>query len=316
MTNRSLLSVVVPVYGCAKTIEELCKRVIALENVDLAIELILVDDSSTDGGREILAAVDTQYPQCRAILLPRNFGQHWATSRGILETSGDQVVIMDCDLENKPEDLLNLIAELSDKHPCVLGSSSVRGRRTILRQVLRRLYGSMLSRCYQYDLIELGFNSFSFAAFGGQFVRQIVSDSSPYDPISTKILDSGAQIRVIKVTTSPSSSRRSSYSPFENLLLAFKSLILAGKGFQILCVKGLAWVATMSVVSLAALLLFIFKTGSSIVSLILGLVVAILFTLGAGIVLALLTSIVLGSLNQTRPAVSKQLEMNQEDSHK
>ena len=316
MTNRSLLSVVVPVYCCATTIEELCKRVIALESVDRAIELILVDDSSTDGGREILAAVDSQYPQCRVILLPRNFGQHWATSRGILETSGDQVVIMDCDLENKPEDLLTLIAELSDVNPCVLGSSSERGQRTILRQVLRRLYGSMLSHCYKNDLVELGINSFSFAAFDGQFVRQIVSDNSPYDPISIKILDSGARIRVIKVTTSPSSSRRSSYSPFENLLLAFKSLILAGKGFQILCVKGLLWVATISVVSLAAFLLFMLKTGSSIVSLILGLVVAILFTLGVGIVLALLTSIVLSSLNQTRPAVSKQLEVNQRHNDK
>jgi glycosyltransferase involved in cell wall biosynthesis len=311
MTSRSLLSVVVPIYGCAATIEELCKRVTALENLDLAIEIILVDDSSVDGGRELLATIATHYPQCRSILLPRNFGQHWATSRGILETSGNQVVVMDCDLENKPEDIPNLVAELSDKYLCVLGSSSARGRRSIIRQALRRLYGNLLSRCYQNDLVELGFNSFSFAAFDGQFVRQIVSDNSPYDPISIKILDSGAEIRVIKVTTSPNSSRGSSYSPFENLLLAFKSLILAGKGFQILCVKGLSWLAVMSILSVSALIWFILNTGSSIGSLILALVVATIFTVGAGTVLALLTSIVLSSLNQTRPAVVRQLQSDQ-----
>jgi hypothetical protein len=155
--------------------------------------------------------------------------------------------------------------------------------------------------------VELGFNSFSFAGFDGKFVRGLVSDNSPHDPISIKILDSGVPIRVIQLATLPSMSRRSSYSQFENLLLAFKSLILAGKGFQILCVKGLAWVATVSVMSLTAFLLFILKTGLSIGSLIFGLLVVILFALGAGIALVLLTSIVLSSLNQTRPATVRKL---------
>lgn len=311
MTNRSLLSVVVPVYGCVETIRELCKRVTALENANLAIEVILVDDSSVDGGRDILATIDTFYPRCRSILLPRNFGQHWATSRGILETVGDQVVIMDCDLENQPEDIPNLVAELSDEYQCVLGSSSTRGRRSIMRQILRRLYGSILSRCYQNDLIELGFNSFSFAAFDGRFIRDIVSGNSPYDPISIKILDSGAPIRVIKVTSSPSSPRHSSYSTFENLLLAFKSLILAGKGFQVLCVRGLVWLMAITFASIPAFTWFVLKAESLIGSLMIGLVVAAVFTFGAGIVLALLTSIVLSSLNHARPAVVRDLKSDQ-----
>ncbi len=311
MTNRSLLSVVVPVYGCVATIKELCKRVTALENANLEIEVILVDDSSVDGGRDVLATIDTHYSQCRSIFLPRNFGQHWATSQGILLTTGDQVVIMDCDLENKPEDIPNLIAELSDTNQCVLGSSATRGRRNIIRQVLRRWYGSTLSRCYQTDLVELGFNSFSFAAFDGQFIREIVSSNSPYDPISIKILDSGIPIRVIKVSSSPSSPRHSSYSTLENLLIAFKSLILAGKGFQVLCVRGLAWLVAIAIASVPAFMWFVLTAGSLIGSLILGLVVAAVFTFGAGIVLALLTSLVLSSLSYARPAVVRQLKSDQ-----
>jgi glycosyltransferase involved in cell wall biosynthesis len=311
MMNRSLLSVVVPVYGCVATIRELCERVAALESANLEIEVILVDDSSVDGGRDILATINTFYPQCRSIFLPRNFGQHRATSIGILETAGDQVVIMDCDLENQPEDIPSLVAELSDKYQCVLGSSSTRGRRSISGQILRRLYGNMLSRCYQNDLIELGVNSFSFAAFDGRFIREIVSGNSPNDPISIKILDSGVPIRVVRVTSSPSSRRYSSYSTFENILLAFKSLILAGKGFQVLCVKGLAWLMAIAIASIPAFVWFALNAGTLIGSLIIGVVVASVFTFGVGIVLALLTSIVLSSVNHARPAVVRHLKSDQ-----
>jgi dolichol-phosphate mannosyltransferase len=303
VTNQSLLSVIVPVYGCVGTIEALCKRVIALENTELAIEVILVDDSSIDGGREILATINSRYPQCRAILLPRNFGQHWATSRGILESLGDYVVTMDCDLENNPEDISRLLAELSNKNLCVLGSSPARGSRTLVRKVLRRLYGKVLSNCYGNDLIELGFNSFSFAAFDGQFIRNIVRKNSPYDPISIKVLDSGIEIKMVTVETSRNSGRPSGYSVFENLVLAFKSLVLAGKGFQTLCVQSLMWITATLLVSLAVLVWLVERAADGTFVLLVALAAATLFTTGLGLVLALLTSIILSSLNQTRPAL-------------
>ena len=305
MIDQRLLSVVVPVYGCVGTIEELCKRVIALENVELAIEVILVDDSSIDGGREILATISSQYPQCREILLPRNFGQHWSTACGILESSGDYVVTMDCDLENKPEDIPKLLAELSNRNLCVIGRSDARGSRTLLRRLLRRLYGQVLSRCYRNDLIELGFNSFSFAAFNGEFVREIVREKSPYDPVSIKVLDSGAAIKMVTVETSLNSARTSSYTLFENLLLAFKSLVLAGKGFQTLCVQSLFWISAALLVSIAVLLLLVKTAASGMFLLLIGMAVGILSSISFGLFLALLTSIILGSLNQTRPTLGK-----------
>jgi dolichol-phosphate mannosyltransferase len=303
MTLAISLSVVVPIYGCVGTIDELCQRVVALENNEMAIEVILVDDASRDGGTEILSTINARYPQCRAILLPRNFGQHWATSRGILESSGDRVVIMDCDLENKPEDILKLVSELSVRDVCVLGSTSDRGKRTFVRQIFRRLYGKMLSRCYRNDLIELGFNSFSFAAFDGQFIRQMVQNQSPYDPISIKILDSGVSIKVVPVENSHSENRRSTYSFFENLLLAFKSLVLAGKGFQSLCVQGLIWISAALVALIITLVYLLHTNTSTFFSLIVGLAALGLFTLGAGLVLVLLTSIIIGSINQTQSAL-------------
>jgi dolichol-phosphate mannosyltransferase len=307
MIDQRLLSVVVPVYGCVGTIDELCKRVIALENNKLAIEVILVDDSSIDGGREILATISSLYPQCRAILLPRNFGQHWSTSRGILESSGDYVVTMDCDLENKPEDIPELLAELTNGNLCVLGRSHARGSKTLVRGLLRRLYGRALSRCYKNDLVELGFNSFSFAAFHGEFIREIVRNNSPYDPISIKVLDSGAEIKMVTVQTSQSLNRTSSYTIFENLLLAFKSLVLAGKGFQTLCVQALICVAAALLTCLAALVLLVMTAASGTFLLLIGLAAGTLFTTGSGLFLALMTSIILGSLNRTGSAIGMEI---------
>jgi dolichol-phosphate mannosyltransferase len=308
MIDQQLLSVVVPVYGCVGTIDELCKRVIALENDKLAIEVILVDDSSIDGGTEILATISSQYPQCRAILLPRNFGQHWSTSRGILESSGDYVVTMDCDLENRPEDIPELLAELTNGNLCVLGRSHARGSKTLVRGLLRRLYGRALSRCYKNDLVELGFSSFSFAAFDGQFIRKTVHEKSPYDPISIKILDSGIKIKMVTVETSRDSDRASSYSIFENLVIAFRSLVLAGKGFQTLCVQSLMWIAATLLVWLTVLVWLVERAADGTLVLLVALVAATLFSTGSGLVLALLTSIILSSLHPTRPALINDIE--------
>lgn len=300
MNNQLLVSVVVPVFGCARTLDELCDGLVALESDELQLEIILVDDASTDGGGQVVLSIQQRLAQCQSILLPRNLGQHWATSRGITQTSGDAVVIMDCDLENSPNDIPKLLNELSESTLCVIGSSTVKGTRTLLRHNLRKIYGVLLSKCYGNDLAGLGFNSFSFAAFNGQFIRDTVRENSPYDPLSIKVLDSGVMIKSVRVEAQQT-LRRSSYSLFENLLLAFKSFVLAGKGFQVLCVRGLAWLATSIVGIVLAIPLAILFDFNSLIPIVLGLVAFSLAVTGLVIFLSLLISIVLSSLNQSRP---------------
>lgn len=300
MSSRLLVSVVVPVFGCASTLDELCDGLVALENEDLGLEIILVDDASTDGGGEVVHAIQQRLAQCHAIRLPRNFGQHWATSRGIAQTCGDVVIIMDCDLENSPEDVPKLLNELSESTLCVLGNSSVKGTRTLARHVLRKLYGVVLSKCYGNDLVGLGFNSFSFAAFKGQFIRDIVRENSPYDPLSIKVLDSGIQIKSVEVKVRQT-GRPSSYSLFENALLAFKSVVLAGKGFQVICIRSLTWLAVTLVGAILAIPLVYSLHLKLLIPIVLSLFAFSLAVTWLVVFLSLLTSIVLSSLNQSRP---------------
>ncbi len=110
------LSVVMPVYNERATLQEVVTRVLA---VPLDIELICVDDGSSDGSREILNQLQTSYPQMRVFLQPKNMGKGAALRRGIQESSGDFVIIQDADLEYDPAEYSLLL------HPLLEGKADV-----------------------------------------------------------------------------------------------------------------------------------------------------------------------------------------------
>jgi glycosyltransferase involved in cell wall biosynthesis len=114
------LSVVIPVYNERRTLRQLLQRVAA---VPFEIEILCVDDGSTDGSREVLAELETKYPQLKTFFQPSNRGKGAALRRGIQEATGDFVLIQDADMEYDPSDYPALLEPLLEgKADVVYGS--------------------------------------------------------------------------------------------------------------------------------------------------------------------------------------------------
>ena len=122
-----LLSVVMPCYNERTTIEEIVERVLA---VPLRIELIVVDDASQDGTREILRSL-AQRHGFKLVLKETNGGKGSALRRGFEEVTGDLVVIQDGDLEYSPEEFPQLIELICQGRADVVYGSRFLGRHRV-----------------------------------------------------------------------------------------------------------------------------------------------------------------------------------------
>src|SRR5947207_6442365 len=142
-----LLSVIIPCYNERATVAELLRRVRA---VAIDKEIIVIDDRSTDGSRDVVAALAQQWPEIRHILQPENQGKGAAIRRGIAEARGDIVLIQDADLEYDPDEYPKLIQPIVDGHADVVFGSRFEGypRRVMLYwHRLGNTFLTFLSNC-------------------------------------------------------------------------------------------------------------------------------------------------------------------------
>ena len=139
----TVLSVVVPVYGCADCLVALHTRLTdSVAGITDGYEFVFVDDRSLDDGWSVLERLAAEDEHVRAFRLSRNFGQDAAITAGLDRARGDWVVVMDCDLQEAPEDIPRLWAAAGEGYDVV--RTTRRGwRHSAFRRATSRAYRSL-----------------------------------------------------------------------------------------------------------------------------------------------------------------------------
>ena len=115
MSTEIEISVVSPVYRAEAILPELVSRLEnALDSMGVSFEIVLVDDCSPDSSWTVLKGLAQEHPSLKIYRLSRNFGQHYAITAGLGLAKGRWVVVMDCDLQDRPEEIPALYAKTKE----------------------------------------------------------------------------------------------------------------------------------------------------------------------------------------------------------
>ncbi|SFQ22095.1 glycosyltransferase family 2 protein [Salibacterium halotolerans] len=145
-TNNPHLSVVTPVYGCGDCIMQLYNRLSeTLESISWQYEIIMVEDSSPDQSWSVIQQLAARDKRVKGIKFAKNFGQHTAITAGLDEALGDWVVVMDCDLQDQPEEIPKLYAKAREGYDVVFAR-----RRDREDTLLKRWESKLFYKVYDY----------------------------------------------------------------------------------------------------------------------------------------------------------------------
>lgn len=140
------ISVVIPVYGCRSAIPELHRRLVdSLEAMKVTFEIVLVNDHCPQGSWEEIVKVCAADRRVVGIDLSRNFGQIRAITAGLDASRGDWVVVMDCDLQDKPEAISQLYAKAMEGYDVVFARRVERKDSAMTKFLSRSFY-----KVYEY----------------------------------------------------------------------------------------------------------------------------------------------------------------------
>ena len=207
------VSVVVTVLNEEGAVDELYRRIAAaLEGV--AWEAVVVDDGSTDGTWQRLAALHERDSRWRAVRFKRNFGQHPAMHAGLARARGAQIVTMDGDLQNEPEDIPRLLAALDRAE--VASGRRVARRDAARRTVPSRLINGLLRRFTGVPISDFGC---AFNGYRRDAIEPLMGSIGRQKFTKALVVQSGVSVEEVDVSHAESQSG-SRYSPFRLVRLA------------------------------------------------------------------------------------------------
>ena len=151
------LSVVVPIYNEAKSIETLVRAIAdAVRETQLSYEIICVDDGSKDGSTQVLIDLARRRVDLKAVILRRNYGQTPAMAAGFESALGKVIVTLDGDLQNDPADIPMLLAKLNEGYDLVSGWRKNRQDAALTRLLPSKIANMIIARVTGVKLHDYG----------------------------------------------------------------------------------------------------------------------------------------------------------------
>ncbi len=140
------ISVIIPIYNESLNINLLYKRLTTvMQNLAISYELIFVNDGSTDNSIEIIRELTTKHIEVRFIDLSRNFGHQIAVSAGLDKAEGENIVIIDADLQDPPELIGELYAKMQEGYEVVYAKRKARKGESIMKLITAKVFYRILS---------------------------------------------------------------------------------------------------------------------------------------------------------------------------
>lgn len=216
------LSIVSPIYRGEKMLDELVRRIIdSVKNITDDYEIVLVNDCSPDNSWEKIVQLCNENKKVKGVNLSRNFGQHYAITAGLSKTSGNWVVVMDCDLQDRPEEIPNLYAKTREGFDSVF-AQRVERQDTFMKRLSSAAFYfvfSFLTDSKQDKSVA------NFGIYNRKVVNAILSmgDSIRYFPIMAQWV--GFRKGYLPVQHAERQVGSSSYSFFKLMRLASDNMI-------------------------------------------------------------------------------------------
>lgn len=248
--RRQHLSVVVPVYLGRAFLRELYERVKkSAESAFPGFELILVNDASPDNAWPEIVALCQEDSRVKGINLSRNFGQHYAVTAGLENASGEWIVVMDCDLQDIPEEIPNLYQKACEGYDSVFAQRHDRQDgffKRLLSWAFYQIFGYLTDTKLDYSVANFGI-------YRRVVIQAILSmeDGVRYFPTMSQWV--GFRKTYLPVTHGERMSGASSYSLLKRLHLATRNIIaFSDKPLKMFIYAGFA----MSILSLCIAVLY------------------------------------------------------------